>query len=514
MRFNTYFTLFILLLLAYFPLFLHLNSMPLMLWDESRLAVSAYEMLQNKNFIVVTYGNNPDLWSVKPPLMIWLVAISFKFLGYNEIALRLPSALCGLFTVLVIYRFCITFFKDETVAFFSVFVLITTKGYIDYHVTRTGDYDALLILFQVCSYLFFIKYHFQSPAFKHKKHLYLSALFLSLAILTKGIAGLLLCPALLVFIILDKKSKEYFTVISTYGAILVAILPFSVYIIVREYYSGGYIAALWKMELFNRYVQGDGDNAILNFSILDKIEYYLGRMYDVDFSPWLFVLPLSVVAIFKSENKVQQKVLLLFILNFIVFMTIITFSSSKKPWYEAPIYPFLAVVVGYGISCLYNELKFFFKENKNYLSKGGLILLAIFYLGFPYLRILQKYHFSVDMVHGWEQRQYRPFMKEQSKKTGFCVLQTGYNASIEFTKNVLNEEGQFKIHAISIHDTTTFPQKINVGDKYIVCEKEAKDSVDKYFTYKTLDSSRTCGLIEVLAKRPLSISDSSKALTQ
>ncbi len=99
-------TIIVILLLAYFPLFLHLEVMPYIVWDESRLAVSAFEMLHNHNYWVVTYGNHPDLWSVKPPLMIWVIALSFKILGYNTLALRLPSALFGLMTVLLVYQFC------------------------------------------------------------------------------------------------------------------------------------------------------------------------------------------------------------------------------------------------------------------------------------------------------------------------------------------------------------------------------------------------------------------------
>lgn len=54
MRRKNNYLLFSILLLSYFPLFLHLDTVPLMIWDESRLAVSAFEMLHNKNLVVVT----------------------------------------------------------------------------------------------------------------------------------------------------------------------------------------------------------------------------------------------------------------------------------------------------------------------------------------------------------------------------------------------------------------------------------------------------------------------------
>ena len=161
MKQRDYLAIILLLLLAYFPLFLHLDSIPLMVWDEARLAVSAFEMLKNHAYIVVTYGDNPDLWSVKPPLMIWVIALSFKIFGYNELALRLPSALAGLATVIVLFQFCKTFFKSQSLGLFSAFVLMTSIGYVEHHVTRTGDYDALLVLLQFSSYLYFIKHYFE-----------------------------------------------------------------------------------------------------------------------------------------------------------------------------------------------------------------------------------------------------------------------------------------------------------------------------------------------------------------
>jgi len=57
---------------VYFPLFLHLENLPLRIWDEARLAVSAYEMSHNGNYIVVHFDGKPEMWSTKPPLMIWL----------------------------------------------------------------------------------------------------------------------------------------------------------------------------------------------------------------------------------------------------------------------------------------------------------------------------------------------------------------------------------------------------------------------------------------------------------
>ena len=60
------------------PIFGYLDSYPIRIWDEARLAINAYEMLKNGDFIVTHYDNNPDMWNTKPPLMIWCQVFFMK----------------------------------------------------------------------------------------------------------------------------------------------------------------------------------------------------------------------------------------------------------------------------------------------------------------------------------------------------------------------------------------------------------------------------------------------------
>ena len=70
----------------YFPLFLHLDVLPLRLFDESRLAMNAAAMIMNNNWLVTYYQDNPDMWSTKPPLLIWIQALLFKLIGPTELS--------------------------------------------------------------------------------------------------------------------------------------------------------------------------------------------------------------------------------------------------------------------------------------------------------------------------------------------------------------------------------------------------------------------------------------------
>src|SRR2546428_13171282 len=63
--------------------------------EEGRRILPAIEMLKTGDYVVPQVGSNP--YFRKPPLVNWLVAMSFKFFGVrNEWAARLPSALAVL----------------------------------------------------------------------------------------------------------------------------------------------------------------------------------------------------------------------------------------------------------------------------------------------------------------------------------------------------------------------------------------------------------------------------------
>lgn len=80
------------------------------------------------------------------------------FLGPGELAVRLPSAIAGLITCLLLLFISYKYLKNFLFGFIWAAVLITFNGYVDFHGTRTGDFDALLTLFMFLYAFFFFLY--------------------------------------------------------------------------------------------------------------------------------------------------------------------------------------------------------------------------------------------------------------------------------------------------------------------------------------------------------------------
>ena len=74
------------------------------LWDndETLYTTIAREMSVRGDWIVPTF--NASLFPEKPPLMFWLMMGSFKLLGVNELAARLPAAILAIGTALATYH--------------------------------------------------------------------------------------------------------------------------------------------------------------------------------------------------------------------------------------------------------------------------------------------------------------------------------------------------------------------------------------------------------------------------
>src|SRR5574344_2211884 len=79
-----------------------LGNVRLFDWDEINFAESAREMLVSGDLLNVQI-NFESFWE-KPPLFIWMQALSMKVFGVGEFAARFPNAIAGIITLLVLFN--------------------------------------------------------------------------------------------------------------------------------------------------------------------------------------------------------------------------------------------------------------------------------------------------------------------------------------------------------------------------------------------------------------------------
>jgi 4-amino-4-deoxy-L-arabinose transferase-like glycosyltransferase len=110
-------------------------------WDESLYAISAWEAVTRGSWIGTTFLGELDYYNSKPPLMVWLIALSFKAFGASLVSLRLTSAISAWLTVAVLQEWARRCF-GPLVALFASLSLATMFGFAHVHSGRSAATDA------------------------------------------------------------------------------------------------------------------------------------------------------------------------------------------------------------------------------------------------------------------------------------------------------------------------------------------------------------------------------------
>jgi 4-amino-4-deoxy-L-arabinose transferase-like glycosyltransferase len=118
------------------------------LWDddEGRNAGCTREMIEAGSWHIPTF--NWDLRTAKPVLLYWLMRPAFLLFGETEFAARLPSAVCFVGVVLVVFDLGRRMFGPRT-GFLAGLIACSSMGLV--YLGRASITDAPLILF-VCLY--------------------------------------------------------------------------------------------------------------------------------------------------------------------------------------------------------------------------------------------------------------------------------------------------------------------------------------------------------------------------
>ena len=171
-----------------------LGNVHLFDWDEINFAESAREMIASGNYFSVQI--NYIRFTEKPPLFFWMQVLSMKIFGVNEFAARFPNAICGIVTLILLFRIGKQIFSAQ---FARIWVTIYLGTFVTFLYFKSGIIDPWFNLF-----IFLAIYHFFTltlPNYKKRVgHSILTGLFLGLAVLTKGPVAVLIC--LLVYLVI------------------------------------------------------------------------------------------------------------------------------------------------------------------------------------------------------------------------------------------------------------------------------------------------------------------------
>jgi 4-amino-4-deoxy-L-arabinose transferase-like glycosyltransferase len=171
-------------------------------WDEINFAESAREMIVSHNYFSVQI--NYQRFYEKPPLFFWLQVVSMKIFGINEFAARFPNAVCGIVTLILIFRIGKKIFNEN---FARIWVMVYLGTILTFLYFKTGIIDPVFNLFIILAI-----YHFYLLTLNETgklKNAFVVGLFLGLAVLTKGPVAIVIAVLSYTVFVLTSRFKLF-----------------------------------------------------------------------------------------------------------------------------------------------------------------------------------------------------------------------------------------------------------------------------------------------------------------
>ncbi len=301
--------------------------------DEAKNATCAREMLERGDLIVPTF--NYELRTDKPPMHYYFMMLAYKIFGVSEFSARFFSSFFGALTVLITFLFARRFF-NEKVAFFSSLALFSSlHASLQFHMAVPDPY----LIFYISLTLFAFYAAFRE---KSDKFLYLSYLAMGLGVLTKGPVAVVL-PGLIVLSFLFYKRSfnvETFKFLKIFRGILIILavsLPWYIAVTIKTH-------GVWLEEFIFKH-------NLHRFS--DSMEGHGGIFLMTFLFVFFGMLPFSVYVVqtfIKGWKDRRHNDFLVFLIFYVSIYTIFfAISKTKLPNYTTPVYPALAILLGYFI---------------------------------------------------------------------------------------------------------------------------------------------------------------------
>ncbi len=323
--------------------------------DEARYAQIAREMQDNGDWVVPTLQGKPYL--DKPPLLYWLVWLSYSLFGVSEAAARLIPALAVHGAILLVYLLGRRSLGERS-ALWGALLLTVAPGFMG--MGRLLILDGLLTFFVTLS--IFTAFESTSGERLVLGWWLLSAFACGLGILTKGpIALILLVPPIVAYRWLTgQRVRIGWTNVAIYLGVALAVnLPW-------------YIAIYRHEPIFLRYFFWEHNvlRFVQPFDHLQPIWYYLPILLGglLPGTILLYAFLRHLVSGDEAAAQTRSPALGFCLLAGMWCVVFFSVSGCKLPTYVLPAFPFLTLAIGDFIART--------KWNRSYWSKAGVAMTA------------------------------------------------------------------------------------------------------------------------------------------
>ncbi len=309
-----------------------MSQLPLTDRDETRYSIMAKTVLETGDWVVTWLNHQPHL--DKPPFFVWMVALSMKVFGINELGARMIPLLMALGTLVLTYLAGSWLWNSRT-GFLSALILMVFPEF--YALSRYVVTDMALSFFMTGLIVCFL------GGLKYRKQGFYWAgyIFGGLAMLTKGPVGIAL-PGLILITYLWKTRQfsRWKEMKLGWGILLVLIISLPWYLL-AEIRLPGYLYFFFIQENLLRFLTKIHKRS-------EPIYFFIPIVFFGIF-PWSLFLWRTLktesregklIRWFQDDNK------FLCVIWFLIGFVFFSLSKSKLPTYILPYLVPLALLLG------------------------------------------------------------------------------------------------------------------------------------------------------------------------
>ena len=324
----------ILAILAFSTLFfVNLGSGGLWAADEQTYSQWAFHMVKTGDYLTPWSGGSLGVWIGKPPLLMWLMSLSYQVFGITNFAARIWTpvfAASSLVTVFYLgkklYNMFVGFASAIVLGTFSTFSLFA----------KAAMMDVPLTCFMLASIYFLLL----SEKPQHGKlYAALGGVFFGLALMTKQVAALFIPAIIIIYWIATKKSIKFLFTKQFAFFVGVGLLIFAPWVV--------FMYASFGSDFIQWFVMYTG--VMRTVSPLEghtgSLLFYFNYLVTNENTLWIALLPVATgLCIFNVAKKWSKPDGLILIWIFFV-LGVFTVAQTKISWYILPAYPAFALAI-------------------------------------------------------------------------------------------------------------------------------------------------------------------------
>ncbi|TND07560.1 MAG: glycosyl transferase family protein [Bacteroidetes bacterium] len=329
-----------------------LGSSNLFDWDEINFAECAREMVVTGDYSSVSINYEP-FWE-KPPLFIWMQALCMEIFGTGEFAARLPNALCGALTLLVLFNIGRRVYDER---FGLIWVIAYAGSLLPHFYFRSGIIDPWFNLFIFSGIWFFIVFLNANqpyrPGLPVGKELLLAGACLGLAVMTKGPAALVIFGLCFGVYLLRNRFRAFMSFKQLLAIGLAVVITGSIWFMIELMRGRGNVISeffAYQVRLFRTEDAGHGGPFYYHFIVLligcfpaaaFALHAFLRRDTGGTTTPWqrhvgwwmkMLLLVVLILFSFVETKIIHYSSLTYFPLTFLAARTIYRLWNGETVW--------------------------------------------------------------------------------------------------------------------------------------------------------------------------------------